>query len=154
MDDLKQLLLAIENDDADVVRLLIAMDPALLHARDEDGATPLHCAAYFGRRAIVELLLKAGADLNARDTTYGATPAGWAIHYLRERGALLAIEIEDVLFAIRRGDAEWVERLVTRHPWVADAVDREGKPLAAHAAESGHAGIAELFARIATKRSR
>jgi hypothetical protein len=95
----------------------------------------------------VELLLDAGADINARDATYGATPAGWAIHYLRERGALLAIEIEDVLFAIRRGDADWAERLVTRHPWVVDAVDREGKPLAAHAANSGDPKIARLFAR-------
>src|SRR5262249_3958346 len=112
MDELRQLLVAIENDDGDVVRLLIAMNPALLHARDEDGATPLHCAAFFGRRAIVDMLLNAGADINARDATYSATPAGWAIHYLRERGALLAIEIEDVLFAIRRGDADWVERLV------------------------------------------
>lgn len=147
MDHFAQLLQAIERGDEDSARAMIAANPALLHARDEDGATALHCAAFFGRRAIAEALLDAGAEINARDVTYGATPAGWAIHYLRERGALLAIEIEDVLFAIRRGDAIWAERLVTRHPWVVDAVDREGKPLAAHAADSGHPVIARLFAQ-------
>ena len=147
MDDLTPLRQAIERGDEDAVRAMIAANPALLHARDEDGATALHCAAFFGRRGIAELLLNAGAEINARDTTYGATPAGWAIHYLRERGALLAIEIEDVLFAIRRGDADWAERLVTRHPWVVDAVDREGKPLATHAANSGDPKIARLFAQ-------
>ena len=85
------------------------------------------------------------ADLNARDSQHNATPSGWAIHYLREMGGLLAIEIEDVLFAIRRRDVDWVRRLVTRHPALIDAKDLNGTPLATHARDSGDPEIAAVF---------
>src|SRR5688500_11621679 len=109
-------------------------------------ALPIYYAVFNGHRAIVELLHSAGSDLNARDGTHGATPAGWAIHYLRERGALLAIEIEDALFAIRRGDVELLARLITRHPALLTAVDSSGTPLAAHAATASDPAIGRVFA--------
>ena len=120
--------------------------PELANARDADGATALHHAAFNGHRALVAALVDAGAELNARDATHDATPTGWAVHYLRELGGLLAIEIEDVLYAIRTRDVAWARRLVTRHPALLDAMDADGKPLAVHARESGDAAIAELFA--------
>ena len=147
MDQTSAFFLAVEQGDLETVRTLVAADPALVRARDAIGATALHHAAFHGNRAIAELLHAAGADLNARDGTHGATPAGWAIHYLRERGALLAIEIEDVLFAIRRGDVAWLERLVTRHPALLGAADRSGTPLASHAAATRNPAISRLFAR-------
>ena len=78
---------------------------------------------------------------------FDATPSGWATHYLRELGGLLAIEIEDVLHAIRTRDAQWVERLVTRHPALTMSTDVSGKPLADHAHDSGVPAIARLFER-------
>jgi hypothetical protein len=93
----------------------------------------------------MDALIAAGADVNARDGRYGATPAGWAVHTMRERGGLLAIEIEDVRFAIERGDADWVDRLVTRHPALLHAVDRDGRPLREQAEASGNARIERLF---------
>jgi ankyrin repeat protein len=146
MTDHRAFFSAIERADFETVRALITATPELVRARDDDGATALHHAAFHGHRTIVELLLEAGADVNARDGTHLATPAGWAIHYLRERGALLAIEIEDALFAIRRGDAELLAWQMTRHPVLADAVDRAGRPLAEHAANAGNPDIAQLFA--------
>jgi ankyrin repeat protein len=131
----------------DRVRQLLTEHPELLDARDADGATVLHHAAFHGHRELVQLLVASGADLNARDGQHHATPTGWAIHYLRELGGLLAIEIEDVLYAIERHDAAWVHRLVRRHPALMDAVDRTGKPLAVHARESGVEAIAEVFAQ-------
>ena len=95
---------------------MLNADASLARATDEEGATALHHAAVNGYREIVDLLLDAGADIDARDSIHGATPAGWAIHYLRERGALLAIEIEDLHFALERGDSAWVERFIARHP--------------------------------------
>jgi hypothetical protein len=113
--------------------------------KDSAGATPLHYACLHGHRQIVDALLKQGADVNARDDQFGATPAGWAIEYLREAGGLLAIEIEDVLFAIRRNDVDWVRRFVSRLPALAQAKDARGKALADHADALGNDEIARLF---------
>ncbi len=145
-DHAAELFAAVERGDVAAVRAMVAARPDLVGARDETGATALHVAAFHGHRAIAELLLDAGAETNARDGSFGATAAGWAIHYLRERGALLAVEIEDALFAIRRGDAELLERLVARHPALAEAADRDGVPLATHAAAD--AATAQVFARF------
>ena len=145
MDETSAFFWAVERGEIDVVRAAVAADPALVLARDASGATGLHVAAFHGRRDVVELLLAAGADVNARDGTHGATPAGWAIHYLRERGALLAVEIEDALFAIRRGDVELLTRLVARHPALLDAIDREATPLDAHAHAAGDPAIGRVF---------
>ena len=152
MDDVQAFFSEIERGDVDVVRAMVAAAPRLVHARDATGATALHVAAFHGQRAIVELLLASGAEINARDDRFGATPAGWAIEYLRERGALLGVEIENALFAIRRGDVELATRLVTRHPALASAVDRDGTPLAEHASAAADPEMATVFARARTER--
>jgi hypothetical protein len=143
--DIAQLVAAVERGDAEQVTLMLDQRPDLVSARDDSGATALHHAAFHGHRSIVNLLISRGADVNARDLEHDATPSGWAIHYLRELGGLLAIEIEDTLYAIRNRDAGWVERLVTRHPALINATDVNGKPLAEHASESGVESIARLF---------
>ena len=109
---------AVSRGDRDSAAKMLDADSTLARAIDDEGATALHHAAFNGYRDIVEMLLNAGADINARDKTHGATPAGWAIHYLRERGALLAIEIEDLRFALERGDSAWVDRFLARHTWL------------------------------------
>jgi len=148
------LFAAAERGDVEAVRALLAADPDLVRARDETGATALHVAAFHGHHAVADVLLAAGADVNARDGMYDATPLGWATHFLRERGGLLAIEIEDALYAIRRGDRELVARYLTRHPWLADASDREGTPLAAHAHATGDAELDRLFTSHRSARER
>ena len=40
--------------------------------------TGLHYAALNGHRAMVEFLIKQGANVNIKDTKAGSTPAGWA----------------------------------------------------------------------------
>src|SRR4051812_34597822 len=134
MDHIQAFLSEVERGDVETIRAMVAAAPRLVQARDATGATALHVAAFHGHRTIVELLLASGAEINARDDRFGATPAGWAIEYLREHGALLGVEIEDALFAIRRGDVEVLSRMVTRHPALVSAVDRDGTPLAEHAA--------------------
>ncbi len=146
MTDTAQFFKAVDSGDVEKTRALLDQYPELVHARGPEGATALHLAAFQGNRALVSLLCAKGADLNARDERFGATPSGWAIHYLRELGGLLAIEIEDVLHAIRTRDAAWVRRLVERHPALINAADAQGKSLAAHARESGDTAIAGLFA--------
>ncbi len=136
---------AVQAGDARLVRDVLRREPAAVAARDADGATPLHYATGAGFREIVELLLEAGADVNARDARFRATPAGWAIEYLRERGALLGIEIEDTRLAIASGDLSLLERWVRRLPALRHAVDADGTPLKVHAERSGHGAIARLF---------
>jgi ankyrin repeat protein len=76
------------------VRELVTRTPGLANARSE-GATPLHFAAITGDRAMVDLLLTARADVNARDDTYQMTPIAWAneeghrdmVRHLYDRGA-------------------------------------------------------------------
>jgi uncharacterized protein len=46
------------------------------------GETPLHRAAAFGSEATIELLLKHGAKLDARDA-YGDSPLSWASWHVR-----------------------------------------------------------------------
>ena len=147
MRELSELFDAVTSGDVERVRAVLAVRPEIVNARDDDGATALHHAAFLGHREIVWVLAASGADVNARDGKHDATPAGWAMHQLRELGGLLAIEIDDALFAIRSRDSEWTRRLVTRHPALLAARDAAGKPLAEHARESGDPSIIALFAR-------
>ena len=136
---------ALEAGDLSSAQAMLAADPDLVLARDKDGATALHLAAFHAHRHLVEFLCAAGADINARDRSFGATPAGWALEYLRERGAFLAIEIDDGLHPVKSRDVEWTRRLVQRHPRIVTAKDADGRPLSEYARESGIPEIAQLF---------
>jgi hypothetical protein len=141
----EEFFTAIQSGDTGRVRELLTSDPALVRVKDAEGATALHYAAEHGHREIVKLLRERGADINARDDRFHATPTGWAIEYLRGLGGLQAVEIEDVLFAIRERDIRWVRRLLARWPALGKATDLQGKALSQHASESGHEEIARLF---------
>jgi Ankyrin repeat len=117
---------AVRSRDRERVRDVLQRHPESVSARDDIGATALHYAAEIGDRAIVTTLLDAGADINARDGQFNATPAGWAIEYLRERGGLLGIEIEDARYAAANGDEQWLRRFTERLPALRDAVNRDG----------------------------
>jgi ankyrin repeat protein len=73
----KALIDAAERGNAAGVQLLarIGYD---VNARHRQAA--LHVAAYAGDRAVCELLLRLGAEPAVRDTSFDATPAGWAAH--------------------------------------------------------------------------
>jgi hypothetical protein len=42
------------------------------------GYTPLHAAAWHGNVSAIDVLMKHGADVRAREEKYHGTPAGWA----------------------------------------------------------------------------
>ena len=80
-------------DRPDLLARMLAEDPARVHERGGDGQTPLHFAR---SRPIVDLLLDAGADLDARDIDHRSTAAEWMLgdeprtelaRYLVQRGA-------------------------------------------------------------------
>ena len=137
---------AIKNGDFAKVSEQVSANVDLVKQSDENGATGLHHASFCGFAEIAQLLIDYGADVNAIDDEFGATPAGWAIEHLRRRGALLAIEIEDLKFAVCNNDETWAIRLVNRFPHLKQAVDEDGTLLQHYAAQSSSDRIKALFA--------
>jgi ankyrin repeat protein len=82
MPEPKEMIKAAKTGDAARVGELLAEDPSLLHARDADGSTPLHCAAWKGHAEVARVLLDAGADhsLENDNTHWGGTPLHAAAH--------------------------------------------------------------------------
>lgn len=73
---------AVEANRPEAVRLLAELGFELSGVSPRAGLdrTPLHNAAWAGNLPMVQLLLELGADPNARDPQYNATPLGWAEH--------------------------------------------------------------------------
>lgn len=93
----------------DDVERILREDPAAVHARGGDGQLPLHYAANV---EVANILLDAGADIDAIDVDHESTAAQWAIRertdvarFLVSRGAKT-----DVLLASALGDADLVRR--------------------------------------------
>jgi ankyrin repeat protein len=89
----KEMLKAAKTGDAKGVERLLKMDSALMSVRDSDGSTPLHCACWKGHEAVVVVLLKSGADVNAENTNehWGTTPLHAAAHANQKKIADLLI---------------------------------------------------------------
>jgi ankyrin repeat protein len=70
-------------DDAALLARLLAADPTRVAERGGDGQTPLHFAR---SQRVIDLLLNAGADINARDVDHHATAAEWMLDRARDAG--------------------------------------------------------------------
>ncbi|HLG14580.1 MAG TPA: ankyrin repeat domain-containing protein [Blastocatellia bacterium] len=90
----KEVIKAAKMGDIEKVKTLLAADPNLIHARDNDGSTALHCATWKGHHAIVALLVRAGADVNAQNSNghWGTTPLHAAAHANEAAIAQLLLE--------------------------------------------------------------
>jgi ankyrin repeat protein len=101
-------------DRPDLLASILATDPARVHERGGDGQTPLHFAR---SRHVADMLIDAGADLDARDVDHRSTPAQWMIdvekpdesrnalaNYLVERGASADIFLAAALGLTRRAE--------------------------------------------------
>jgi hypothetical protein len=76
--------------DISTARLHQVSFPADPNLRDDEGATPLHHAAWAGNLELIARLLAAGADPTITDLRFGATPLGWAEYaYQTEAADLL-----------------------------------------------------------------
>jgi ankyrin repeat protein len=89
---LTSLITAVRSQDLRMVKAALKVDPSLVKAQDNSGATALHHAAGFGNTAVIAFLLDQGADVKARNRR-GATPLHWAtpseekVRLLLDRGA-------------------------------------------------------------------
>src|SRR5215831_14124687 len=73
----QQILAAAQHGNVEKVEELLAVDPALVNAKEDYDKTPLHWAAEKNYRRLAKVLIAAGADINA-ETTWGSTPLQWA----------------------------------------------------------------------------
>jgi ankyrin repeat protein len=64
---------AAKRGDLEKVKALLVGNTDLVFSKDKDDRTPLHFAAAFGKKDVVELLLANKADVNAKDKD-GDTP--------------------------------------------------------------------------------
>jgi ankyrin repeat protein len=90
----KQFIKAAKSGDVEKLRVLLDADADLIHARDADGSTALHCATWKGRQAVVTFLLSAGADVNihSHNEHWGTTPLHAAAHANQAAIAQMLIE--------------------------------------------------------------
>jgi ankyrin repeat protein len=112
---------ASQMDRIDLLREMLRADPSRVHERGGDGQTPLHFAR---SREVADLLLDAGAAIDAADVDHRSTPAEWMIgggdaerprvelaRYLVDRGAST-----DIFLAAALGLTSRVRELLERDP--------------------------------------
>lgn len=147
MTGLTGMVEAVGRGDVAAIAALLDGDPTLVGAVDEHGKTPLHWAAEHDRPEVVELLVAAGADLEA-ETAWGMTPLQWAgvlgsgaaAEPLRAHGARI-----DLPTAAGLGLADVVESFRVPGP---PPRDLEAVSAAfVLACRNGHRAIAELLHR-------
>jgi ankyrin repeat protein len=76
-DERAAIIRAAEAGDTAAVTLMLDLGFPL-ETRGDNGATPLHTAAYSGSADTVRLFIARGADIEDRDTTWHSTPLEWA----------------------------------------------------------------------------
>ena len=135
----------------------LAVSPSAVHSFAYDGWTPLHLAAFFGRRDAAARLLNAGADLGVisrnalRNTPLHAGIAGGHVDVsllLIERGADVKIADADghaPLHIAAEGGYLPVAKALLERGADPHAVDAEDRTPLSRAAARGHTEIVDLI---------
>jgi ankyrin repeat protein len=142
--------------DLDVVRALVAADPAVVDTDDEHGWRPIFHAGLRRQERVVRFLIEAGADLAAHE--------GDALHYAAEvpnNKAIVSLLVQfgaldahvrppddlsrQFLAAVFLGNAARVSSLLDKHPHLATAPDGRGNRPIHHAARNGDTEIVRLL---------
>jgi ankyrin repeat protein len=142
------------------VKEILAKDPGLANAFSPDGFPVLGLACFFGHPEAAELLIEAGADVNAAarnpmkvTALHAAATRGDArvVARLLAKGAdpnaLQQMSYTPLHSAAARGDIATVDILIA-HGAKPEAKAEDGKTPADLAAERGHPTLAERLGRL------
>lgn len=120
------IFVAARRDRADVVALLLEAGVPI-EIEDPHKARPLHHAAANNALSVARLLVDRGAEIDPRETQWGATPIGWAAH---------ADKTEMVEYLSRYSRAIWtlcfcgyvnrVREILSEQPDLARQLDHDG----------------------------
>lgn len=134
---------AANDNDLKKATALLKDNPGLVHARGDDGETPLHIAAYQGRTEIAKLLLDYKADVNAIALGHAYRSRSQLTVFYDEtefsRSQKTALHI-----AAERGRADIVELLLA-HGAKVNLKDAEGKMPLHYAVSWRHVHIVEIL---------
>lgn len=72
---------AIEDGNAEALRVLLSQGASVNEKEPEYGATPLHYSCLYGNKEVIEVLIKAGANVSMKDGE-GMSPLQWALKTL------------------------------------------------------------------------
>jgi ankyrin repeat protein len=164
------LVLAAREGWTNLVRQHLETDPLSIHQRGWIGETPLHWPAHNGLTEIVEMLLDAGAEIEADEIgLYGGKPLHWAsehepttVELLLRRGANVNsrnVKAESDLYGVtplimnatQRNDCAEVTEMLLDTGAEIEAVDAKGMTALAHASKGGRNRIAEVLRRRGAK---
>ena len=151
----ERLLDAVKAQDADAVRTVLA-EGVDVNARQPDGATALHWAAYRDDLDTVRLLIDAGADVDAANEL-GATALWLAadngsapvIAHLLDAGADANVALPEgetpIMTAARTGSAEAVRLLIAHGAEVNVAEESRAQTALMWAVAQGHRAVVEAL---------
>jgi Ankyrin repeats (3 copies)/Carboxypeptidase regulatory-like domain len=148
-----ELVLAVQNRDLDRVTQLITQNVDVNKKDENEGVTALHLAVRNGSKGIVELLLNAGAKVNARDAERRTPLMMIAEAYYEEEFEDAQADVDENgpvesrgYESVRRAGPEAaIFRLLISHGARIELRDNEGMTALMHAAQSGKAEVVSLL---------
>ena len=148
-----RLVAAARAQDAAAVRSLLVDQQVPVHVAQPDGATALHWAAHWDDQPVADLLIRAGADVNATNEL-GVAPLSLActngsaamVETLLERGAnpnrALPTGVTPLMTCARSGNVDAVQHLLARGARVNETETVRGQTALMWAIAEKHTGVA------------
>ena len=120
--DAAALLVAARAGRCDVVELLIDLGVSV-NVESSNGERALHLAVWSDSVPVARLLIDRGAEVDARDRKFGATPLGWAIHLSKPKLADFLSSVSTDIFSLASaGKLERLRTVLDAEPALAKSV--------------------------------